>query len=363
MPQRIVFFAGIVYDVNYHPSRNVDAARAGCSLAKGFISYANADKQGKGLFMNCNICPRNCSVDRTGQAGYCGVVDSTADSGSFLIARAALHMWEEPCISGSRGSGAVFFGGCNLRCIYCQNHEIAIGHTGIYILADRLSEAILRLQEQGANNINLVTPSHYIPKLVPVLEKLRRDSLTIPVVCNTSAYDSVDTLKQLDGLVDVYLPDYKYSSSALAARYSNAPDYPSIAQNAIVEMLRQVGSPRFQKQYEDGSYSSPFTSEAGSMVSGVIIRHLVLPGHTEESKQALSLLYHTFGDRVYISIMNQYTPCRSNLPDQLNRTLTPEEYDEVVSYAEAIGIQYGFIQEGETAKESFIPPFSKLEGI
>lgn len=296
--------------------------------------------------MGCNQCPRKCNKERIEgnktSYGYCQV--------SVLpkVARAALHFWEEPCISGEEGSGTVFFSGCNLRCVYCQNVEIAAGVRGKEITIERLSKIFLELQEKGANNINLVTPSHYFPQIKEAL-LLVKEKLRIPVIANTSSYDSVEVLREMEGLIDIYLADYKYKDSTLAEKYSHAKDYPQVAAEALKEMFRQVGEPEFD--------------ERGIMKKGMIVRHLLLPGCSDDSKAVLKFLYETFGDSVFISIMNQYTP----LPHlekytELNRRITEEEYDEIVDYAIELGIENGFIQEGETAEESFIPDFDG-EGV
>lgn len=296
--------------------------------------------------MSCNKCPRNCKKERqegnVSSYGYCQV--------SVLpkVARAALHFWEEPCISGEEGSGTVFFSGCNLRCVYCQNVEIAAGVRGKVITAERLAEIFLELQEKGANNINLVTPSHYYPQIKEAL-LLVKGKLHIPVIANTSSYDSVEALREMEGLIDIYLADYKYADSTLAKKYSHAADYPQVAAEALKEMFRQVGEPEFD--------------ERGIMKKGMIIRHLLLPGCGEDSKAVLKFLYDTFGDYVFISIMNQYTPLPhvEKFPE-LNRGITEKEYEEIVDYAIELGIENGFIQEGETAEESFIPAFDG-EGV
>lgn len=294
----------------------------------------------------CIQCPRKCKKQRlAGQVktyGYCRV------STEVRVARAALHFWEEPCISGEEGSGTVFFSGCNLQCVYCQNVEIAKGVRGKTISIERLAEIFLELQEKGANNINLVTPSHYYPQIKEAL-LLVKEKLLIPVIANTSSYDSVESLQGMEGLVDIYLADFKYLDYQLAKKYSNAADYPQVAIKALNEMFRQVGEPVFDRE--------------GRMKKGMLIRHLLLPGYKEDSKAVLKYLYEAFGDSVFISIMNQYTPLShmTSYPE-LNRPVTKEEYEEVVNFAIDLGIENGFIQEGETAKESFIPAFDG-EGI
>lgn len=295
---------------------------------------------------DCTLCPRECHADRNaGQTGYCG------QTAQLTAARAALHFWEEPCLSGTNGSGAVFFSGCNLRCIYCQNYEIAQGQSGREITTPRLTDIFLELQEKGAHNINLVTPSHFVPQIITALRTAKKQGLSIPVIYNTSGYEKAETLRLLDGLVDIYLPDLKYCDTALSGRYSHAPDYFEKAAAAITEMVRQVGVPLFV----DG--------EDSLMLRGVIVRHLLLPGCGRDSRRVLRYLHETFGNDIYVSIMNQYTPLSqvSGIP-ALNRRVSDEEYGQVVDYAIRIGIENGFIQEGETASESFIPPFD-YEGI
>lgn len=295
---------------------------------------------------DCTLCPRECHADRiAGKTGYCG------QSAHITAARAALHFWEEPCLSGTNGSGAVFFSGCNLRCVYCQNHAIAQGLAGREITAARLSDIFLELQEKKAHNINLVTPTHFVPQIITALEAAKRQGLSIPVVYNSSAYEKLETLRLLEGLVDIYLPDLKYCDPALSGRYSNAPDYFSAASSSIAEMVRQTGAPVFA----DG--------EDSLMISGVIVRHLLLPGCEKDSRRILRYLYATYKNDIYVSIMNQYTPLSqvSGIPS-LNRRISDEEYERVVDYAIRIGIENGFIQEGETASESFIPAFD-CEGI
>ncbi len=290
---------------------------------------------------NCRICPRNCGVDRTKTRGYCHETEQ------IYIARAALHMWEEPCISGEEGSGTVFFAGCNLGCVYCQNRTIALGNTGRAVSAERLSEIYLELQAQGANNINLVTAGHYLPAVAESLKLAKKAGLTIPIVYNSSGYEKAESLELLRGLVDIFLPDFKYLSKELAEKYSHASDYPEIAKKAIAKMAELGGEVEFDNRE--------------IMKRGVIVRHLVLPGYVEESKEVIRYLYDTYGDYIFISIMNQYTPMpgiEKEYPE-LGRKLTEAEYDEVVDYAIEIGVENGFIQEGETAEESFIPPFDQ----
>lgn len=295
----------------------------------------------------CTLCPRNCAADReNGEIGICG------QTNELKVARAALHFWEEPCISGTQGSGTVFFSGCSLHCIYCQNQNIANGTAGKVISEERLSEIFLELQEKGAHNINLVTPGHFIPQIIRALELAKKNGLGLPVVYNTSSYEHVETIKMLEGIVDIYLPDLKYISEELSGRYSHAKDYSKRAKAAIAEMVRQTGPAVFFGETEEGL-----------MRKGTIVRHLILPGCIEDSKEVVRYLYETYGNAVYISIMNQFTPLSHlNEYPQLNRKITEEEYDEVVDYAISLGVENGFIQEGETAEESFIPEFNG-EGV
>ncbi len=291
----------------------------------------------------CKICPRGCEVDREIKTGYCGELST------IRLARAALHMWEEPCISGVNGSGAVFFTGCALRCIFCQNNKIADGSIGKEVSIDKLATIFLRLQDQKAENINLVTGSHFVPQIVKAIELAKKSGLCIPIIYNCSGYEKVETLQKLQGLIDIYLPDMKYYDSNLSKSFSNAPDYFMIASKAIEEMVSQVKKVEFD--------------ENGMMRSGVIVRHLILPAHTKDSCNILKYLYQTYGNTIYISIMNQYTPViyQENFKE-LNRALTKREYKKVIDYALSLGVTNAFIQEGETARESFIPSFN-YEGI
>ena len=293
----------------------------------------------------CTLCPRSCGADRAaGQKGYCGVGGT-----KIKAARAALHMWEEPCISGSQGSGTVFFSGCPLRCVYCQNRDIARAGAGKEITVERLSEIFLELQEKGAANINLVTPTHYTPEIVKAVAEARDSGLTLPIVYNCGGYEKPETLRTLEGIVDIYLTDFKYMDAEAARRYSHAPDYPEIAKEALGEMVRQQPEPVFD--------------EKGMMKKGVIVRHLLLPGHLKNAEAVVKYVYETYGNRVYLSLMNQYTP----LPGmekwpEINRKVTRREYNRLLDYAVELGVENGFIQEGGTAEESFIPAFD-CEGI
>lgn len=291
----------------------------------------------------CSLCPRMCMADRENTTGYCGVKNT------LRVARAALHFWEEPCISGEEGSGAVFFVGCNLRCVFCQNFQIARAKQGKEITVERLADIFLELQSQKANNINLVTATHYVPQVVEALKMAKDQGLKIPIVYNCGGYECVKTLKLLEGLVDIYLPDYKYMDGSRARRYSYAENYPEVAKAALAEMVRQQPMHKFD--------------ERGIMKKGVIVRHLMLPGGIRDSKAVVEYLYETYGDQIYISLMNQYTPLPhvAEYPE-INRKLKKFEYDRLVDYAISLGVENGFIQEGETAKESFIPAFTN-EGV
>lgn len=292
----------------------------------------------------CRLCPRDCGADRkNGQTGYCGMTEKP------VVARAALHYWEEPCISGEEGSGTVFFSGCTLRCVFCQNHEIAAGRAGKAVSVERLAEIFLELQEKKANNINLVTAGHFLPAVIAALRLAKEQGLRIPVVYNTGGYERPEVLSCLKGLVDIWLPDYKYRSSKLSAAYSHAADYPARADLALGEMVRQAGSPVFD--------------ERGMMTKGVIVRHLVLPGCVSDSKDVLEYLWDRFGNTIYVSIMSQYTPLpHAAAYPELNRRVTEEEYEEVVDYARFLGMSQVYIQEEECARESFIPAFD-CEGV
>ena len=294
-------------------------------------------------YEKCTLCPRRCGADRTKITGFCGQSDK------LYAARASLHMWEEPCISGESGSGTVFFTGCNLGCVYCQNREIADGHIGFEITAERLAEIFLEQQSRGAKNINLVTPTHYVPHIIRALDMVRGRVLKIPVLYNCGGYESVKTLKMLEGYVDIYLPDFKYMDSEIAKRYSNAADYPETAKKAIAEMVRQTGECAFD--------------ENGIMQKGTLVRHLVLPSYIENSEKVIEYLYNIYGGSIYMSIMNQYTPMPyvESYPE-INRAVTDEEYNEVIDFAVDLGVENAFVQEGGAVSESFIPLFDG-EGI
>lgn len=295
-------------------------------------------------YENCLLCPRKCGINRsTGQTGVCGV------SAEIRVARAALHYWEEPCISGEKGSGAVFFSGCSLHCVFCQNREISDGKAGKVISKERLSDIFLELKAKGANNINLVTPGQYIPDIVWAVRDARRRGMELPIVYNTSGYEDADELKQLEGIVDVYLPDFKYMDSALSAKYSRAKDYPSVAKQALSEMVRQ--QPRVV-----------IDDATGLIQKGVIVRQLLLPGHVNDAKAILKYLHDTYQNSIYISMMSQFTPIALKDYPEINRTVTRREYERLIDYAIKIGITNAFIQEGNVAKDSFIPAFD-CEGV
>lgn len=289
--------------------------------------------------MICNQCPRRCNVDRENALGYCKAPNA------YKLARASLHFWEEPCISGKSGSGAVFFSGCNLGCVFCQNYEISHKCKGVEVSEERLIRIFEHLVDEGANNINLVNPTHYAVQLAHTLKRYKPP---VPVVYNTSGYDSVDTLRLLDGLVDIYLPDFKYIRNDKALRYSRAEDYPQFAMPALMEMKRQVGNDVFD--------------ENGIMKRGMIIRHLVLPGNTNSAIQALDYLAENFGD-TYISVMAQYVPC-TDLSEykEINRKITKREYDKVVAHILELGLEKVFLQKLESATEDYIPDFD-LSGV
>lgn len=286
---------------------------------------------------SCTLCPRNCKVNRYKSVGVCGASDK------IKVAHYGLHMWEEPIISGESGSGTIFFSYCNLKCIFCQNYKISTGGYGKEITEKRLQELCLELQEKGANNINLVTPTHYVPQIVNSIQKIKDKELKIPIVYNTSSYENVSTIKMLDGIIDIYLADLKYYDDNLACNYSHCKDYFHYASLAIYEMVNQVGS---------------FVIENNLMKRGVIVRILILPGHVEDAKKLVHYLYTTYHDTIIISLMNQYTPLKKfDKYPNLERKVNDQEYQEVIDYALNLGVKYAFIQEGETQSESFIPNF------
>ena len=290
------------------------------------------------VLKECRLCPRNCLVNRYVDIGVCGATDK------MKIAHKSLHMWEEPIISGSNGSGCIFFSNCNLKCIFCQNRKISTGGYGMEVSKEKFKDICLSLQNNGAHNINLVTPTHYVPYIVEGLQDIKNKELKIPVIYNTSSYENVDTIKMLDKLVDIYLADLKYYDNDLGIKSSHCRDYFKYASLAIDEMFRQVGK---------------FEIENDLMKSGLIVRILVLPGHVDDSKKIIKYLYNKYKDNIIISIMNQYTPIKKfNSYTNLNRKLSDSEYNEVINYASDLGIKYAFVQDGDTQSESFIPEFN-----
>lgn len=290
----------------------------------------------------CELCPRRCRADRAaGERGVCGATDT------LRLARAALHFWEEPPISGEAGSGTVFFSGCPLKCVYCQNHEISTGNFGIDVSPERLAQIMLELQDQGALNINLVTATHYGHLLPEAIAAARAQGLAIPIVYNTSGYERVEAVRELDDLVDIWLTDFKYADAGLGRALSHVPDYPSVAQSALIEMARQL------ERHGGGAARAD-----GTWTRGIIVRHLVLPGHTEDSCRVLDLIWDAVGD-VPISVMNQYTPnaAMRAAGGELARAVTREEYERVLDHADDLGFTQMFWQEGGAVDESFTPPF------
>lgn len=296
------------------------------------------------LLNECTLCNKNCKVNRNdNKAGVCRAFDK------IKIAKASLHFWEEPPISKDNGSGAVFFSHCNLKCVFCQNHDISQEFKGLEVSIERLAEIFLELQEKGANNINLVTPTHFVPQIIEALKIAKSEGLTIPILYNTNSYDSVETIKLLNGYIDVYLPDFKYFSDKYALKYSKANNYAENAVKVIDEMLKQVGKPKFDSE--------------GRMIKGVIIRHLMLPGLLFDSKKVIDLIFNRYGHDVYISLMNQYVPM-FNACDypEINKPLNPKHYDSLVNYAVDMGVQNGFIQD-EGANTSEYTPLFDFEGV
>ncbi len=299
----------------------------------------------KDLYKKCRLCPRKCGVNRAvGERGVCG------GGVNPFVARASLHQWEEPCLSGTNGSGTVFFSGCSLGCVFCQNAEISRGAAGKEIDTARLCDIFLELEEKGAHNINLVSSSHYTPSVIEALDLSRSRGLKIPVVYNSSGYESTDTLRLLEGYIDIYLPDFKYISPVLSEKYSHAKDYSERAKEALAEMIRQQPRAVFD--------------ENGIMQKGVIVRHLMLPDCARDSRAVLEYLYKTYGDSIYISLMRQFTPTaelRDKHPE-LFRKITDKEYGRMLDFCDTLGIERGFSQDAGCEEESFIPPFD-LEGV
>ena len=298
----------------------------------------------KKWYRECALCPRECGVNRLeGRRGFCG------QTAGLKVARAVLHMWEEPCISGSRGSGTVFFTGCHLGCVFCQNGQISRGSAGKEISVIRLARIFMELQEKGAHNINLVTPTHFVPHIIEALRISRKMGLKLPIVYNTGGFEKVDTLELLDGWIDVYLTDFTFMDVHLSGRYAHEEGYSFYAAKALEEMYRQTGEPVFD--------------ENGLMTKGIIVRHMVLPGQSMDSRQIVDFLYENYGDKIYLSLMNQYTPSGplEKYPE-LQKRVKRQVYERLIGYTIRKGVENAYIQEGSTAKESFIPDFNG-EGV
>ena len=295
------------------------------------------------LYNSCELCPRKCHINRNTTKGIC------SNTSTLKVARSALHYFEEPSISGTNGSGTIFFSGCNLKCCYCQNKEISNDNFGINISVERLSELMLKLQAKNANNINLVTPTHFVPSIIEAIKLARENGLSIPIVYNTSGYESITTIKLLAGYVDIYLTDFKYFDNKLGEDLSKVKNYFEVASLALEEMYKQVGKNKF--------------SSNGMMTKGIIVRCLVLPTKGTDTKKIINYLYKKYQDNIYLSIMNQYTPVNhSDTFTFLNDKVSDKEYDDIINYALDLGVKNAYIQEGETQDKSFIPPFN-LEGL
>ena len=296
--------------------------------------------------MKCELCPRKCGIDRSVSQGFCKMGEKVT------AAKAMLHYWEEPCISGTRGSGAVFFSGCVMKCAFCQNFDISADNRGREISEERLAEIFLELQQQGAQSINLVNPTHFVPQMIGALTAAKSRGLCLPIVYNSGGYERVETLRSLEDLVDVYLPDVKYFSEDLARFLSQAPNYFETAMNAVAEMLRQTGAPVFDKNDE-------------ILVRGTVVRHLVLPGQYKDSIEIINRLAERFGENILFSLMSQYTPFGRVKTDEefqkFNRRITTFEYQKVLDAAINCGLR-GYMQEKSSAKEEYTPNFD-LEGI
>ena len=294
-------------------------------------------------YQRCQLCPRRCGAGRaTGHAGFCGATST------LRIARSALHFWEEPPISGERGSGAIFFTGCPLRCVFCQNHEISQEGFGIEVTTGRLAQMMLELQDQGALNINLVTPLHYAPHVREAVLHARGNGLSLPIVCNTSGYERREVVRAMADVVDIWLTDFKYASPEVAGRLSAVRDYPAVAEAALAEMLDSLRRAGGLSMAEDGS-----------MKRGIIVRHLVLPGQADDSLAVLDTVWRLCGNEVDLSVMNQYTPNEACLRagGTMARAVSDDEYELVLDYADALGFERMWWQEGGTVSESFVPPF------
>lgn len=294
------------------------------------------------LYQSCTLCPRNCHINRTIKKGFCGC------NNRIRLALAKPFFYEEPPISGTMGSGAIFFSGCNLKCVFCQNMEISNFNKGKMTSIQRLSEIMLELQEKGVHNINLITPTMYVPSIVKAIKKAKANGLNIPIIYNSSGYEKEETIKLLDGLIDVYLPDFKYFDNELAIKYSKCPNYLENVKKSIDEMFRQTGPCQFDRN--------------GIIQKGVIVRHLILPRMINDSKKIINYLYQKYHDDIYFSIMNQYTPNKYVKEKELQRPIYDREYNEVINYASSLGITNAYCQTGGTISESFIPDFN-FEGI
>lgn len=308
-----------------------------------FTDYNEVKSYMIDLLRECRLCPRRCGIDRFNQVGFCRASDKVK------LALVGLHQWEEPCLVGTKGAGTVFFSNCNMRCCFCQNHQISQGDFGVEVTVDRLAEIFLEQQRRGAANIDLVTPTHYVPQIITALDIAKSKGLNIPIVYNSNGYENEETIELLKDHIDIFLPDLKYFNDDMAVRYSSAPNYFEVASKAIAKMFELVGNTEFD--------------DNGLMRRGVIIRHLVLPNYRHESMRIVEWIYKTFGDAIYISLMNQYTPMFNAVKfKELNRRLTTFEYDSVINYALELGIKNCYIQVGKTASKEFIPNFN-LDGI
>lgn len=296
------------------------------------------------LYENCTLCPRNCSVNRSsGQLGYCRT------DHEIKAALASVHLWEEPPISGKNGSGTIFFSGCNLRCVFCQNYSISSENYGKTISSERLSEIMLEEQAMGVHNINLVTGTHFIPSIIEAVQKAKNSGLTIPIVYNSGGYEKPETLKMLEGIVDIYLPDIKYFSSELSLKYSGASDYFLYASEAVMEMYRQTGKNTFD--------------DSGILKKGVIIRHMILPSHKDDSYKILDWIRDNIGTEAWVSLLSQYTPAHnSDKYKEINRKIMSLEYTRVIDHFFNIGLKNGYMQEKTSAENKYTPTFD-LSGL
>ncbi|SDP65608.1 radical SAM protein [Selenomonas ruminantium] len=288
---------------------------------------------------HCNLCPRRCGVNRTQRAGFCGAGDKVR------IALVSLHQWEEPCLVGEKGAGTVFFSYCSLRCVYCQNHEISHGGKGQEVTVERLAEIFLEQQARGAATLDLVTPTHYVPQIIEALDRAKSKGFALPVVYNSSGYETVETIEALRGYVDIFLPDLKYREEASGSEYSAAADYFACASEAIKKMVEITGPVQF--------------ADNGQMKKGVLVRHMVLPGHRHESMALVKWLWENFGKNIQVSLMSQYTPMyKASEHKKINRRLTTFEYESVVDYALSLGLENAYVQERRSASEEYVPDFN-----